>query len=89
LKCNDRGRSFYGNALFFIQSVAITVVATAIAVIISIIPTPVMVVIAAMIAVVVPAMAVVIIKVCNAATEQYGGGYGQQHRCSALHSTLP
>jgi hypothetical protein len=48
-----------------------------------------MVVIAAMIAVVMPAMAVVIIKIRDTAAEHYGGGHGQQHRCCALHSTLP
>jgi hypothetical protein len=36
-----------------------------------------------------PAMAVVIIKIRDTAAEQYGGGHGQQHRCCALHSTLP
>lgn len=80
------------NALFFIQSVivAITVITTPVAaIVIAVIPAPVMIVIAAMITVVMPAMPVVIIKVCNTAAEQYGGANGQQHRCRALHSTLP
>jgi hypothetical protein len=34
-------------------------------------------------------MAVVIIKIRDTAAEHYGGGHGQQHRCCALHSTLP
>lgn len=69
--------------------IPITVIATPVAAIVTVIPTAVIVVITAMVAVVVPAMAVVIIKIRHTATEQNGGGHGQQHRCSALHSTLP
>jgi len=81
-----------GNALWPVNQsviIPITIVTTAIAAVIAVVPAPIMIVIAPVIAVVMPAMAVVIIKIRDTATEQYGGGHSQQHRCCALHSTHP